>query len=219
MKKRTIFIIAGIIILCLLAVVATHSKGTRRQSLKKNEETDNILSNVDVTNLSGNGVVKMDSYDEDTVYQDSGKNNIESLELSDLKTDPAAAVVVKLGRLYEAGDFAELYKHINIGQIKKDGISQFSKEDLQKIFTIYSGGKKSKIFYLKTYDSKDGYLIASVRMAPVKDGCCGNIIYNYKKATDIRFTVWPGDENGYTFVPYSIIEGMPAFLSVQRITP
>ena len=97
MKKRTIFIIAGIIILCLLAVVATHSKGTKRQSLKKNEETDNILSNVDVTNLSGNGVVKMDSYDEDTVYQDSGKNNIESLELSDLKTDPAAAVVVKLG--------------------------------------------------------------------------------------------------------------------------
>ncbi len=35
MKKRTIFIIAGIIILCLLAVVATHSKGTKRQSLKK----------------------------------------------------------------------------------------------------------------------------------------------------------------------------------------
>lgn len=100
--------------------------------------------------------MKMDSYDEDTVYQDSGKNNIESLELSDLKTDPAAAVVVKLGRLYEAGDFAELYKHINIGQIKKDGISQFSRRICRKYLLYTVMGKNQKYSILRhTIQKKD----------------------------------------------------------------
>lgn len=216
-KKLPYILLAGVVVLMGILIVLLTIAGKHKET--QENETQSVLYGVDVTNLQKRGAEQMKSVSDDTIYSKKLTKDNTDLNIDDLKTDGYVAVY-EFEKLYKA-ESTELYNRLNVEQLKADDITGFSSEKLESYLTDVLGKAEDiTIFPLKTFQSeRKGYIVVELCSATKTVGANGNTLYDYDTAKRARFTFWI-DNDGFSFVPYSVVEGTPAeILQEQQTMP
>lgn len=217
-KKLPYILLAGVVVLMGILIMLLTIAGKHKET--QENETQSVLYGVDVTNLQKRGAEQMKSVSDDTIYSKKLTKDNTDLNIDVLKTDAYVAAVYEFEKLYKA-ESTELYNRLNVEQLKADDIINFSSEKLESYLTDVLGKAEDiTIFPLKTFQSeRKGYIVVELCSATKTVGANGNTLYDYDTAKRARFTFWI-DNDGFSFVPYSVVEGTPAeILQEQQAMP
>lgn len=187
--------------------------------------TQNVLDGMDVTNLSDYDVRKADENGKDWLYTKRtvvGKSefDIKSVGVEDNKD---VQVLYEIESLYNRGNISGLYESLDFVQLEKDGITDFTQDDLKKYLEDLFNDKDMSFFQTaKTYESEKlyddvsrKYSVISFTAVNEKKNIADDQLYDYENGKKLRFTVWISKKK-YTWVPYSIVEGIPVEIRANQ---